>query len=189
MSDRIRSLEEALEAFQTACSSEPHPLLSPELLHIKSALALYGGTQTGSSHSPPPMATHESGQERMEVELRDPSPSAEPALQLCHSQVRAHRPASARATSLMSAAPRVQAPLKDEAQDEGRFSTEVLRLSHRFPMAQTISPDVNLSLRKYIRRQLPPRPEAAFLWEQARQNALWQCVAHPLSRSADLTRR
>ena len=45
----IRALEEALEV----CSSEnPHPLLAnADLLNIKSAMALYSGTQTGGPGS------------------------------------------------------------------------------------------------------------------------------------------
>jgi len=43
MGDRIRQLEEAL---QSSCS-DSHPLLASELLSIKSALTLYGETQTG----------------------------------------------------------------------------------------------------------------------------------------------
>lgn len=56
MSDRIRHLEEALESLQSTCSVEPHPLLRADLLTIKSALGLYGGTQTGAGQipSPPP---------------------------------------------------------------------------------------------------------------------------------------
>lgn len=43
MSDRIRSLEEALAEHQSG-----HPLLSGDLLSIKSALELYSTNQTGA---------------------------------------------------------------------------------------------------------------------------------------------
>lgn len=49
-----------------------------------------------------------------------------------------------------------------------------MRLSHTFPLSDKISPDPNLPMREYIRAKLPPREEAEYLWEQARQNALWQ---------------
>jgi len=54
-----------------------------------------------------------------------------------------------------------------------------VRLSHSFPLSDTISPEPNLPLREYIRSNLPPREEADYLWEQARQNALWQYNPHP----------
>jgi hypothetical protein len=58
MSDRIRNLEQAVQTLQSKVSSQPHPLLAADLLQIKSALGLYGGTQTGtdfhsSSVTPP----------------------------------------------------------------------------------------------------------------------------------------
>ena len=50
MSDRIRNLEQAVETLQSNVSSQPHPLLASDLLQIKSALGLYGGTQKGMDH-------------------------------------------------------------------------------------------------------------------------------------------
>jgi hypothetical protein len=47
MGDRIRQLEEVV---RSSCS-DSHPLLAPELLSIKSALTLYGETQTGGSQN------------------------------------------------------------------------------------------------------------------------------------------
>jgi hypothetical protein len=49
-----------------------------------------------------------------------------------------------------------------------------MRLSHQFPLGESISPDSSLALRLCVRRMLPPRSEASYLWEQVRQNALWQ---------------
>jgi len=51
MSDRIRHLEDALQVLQSSCSPDPHPLLAPDLLNIKSALTLYGEAQTGAGHN------------------------------------------------------------------------------------------------------------------------------------------
>ncbi|KAG5652814.1 hypothetical protein H0H81_003530 [Sphagnurus paluster] len=41
LSDRVRDLEEALQALQSTCSNQPHPLLAPELLRIKTSQDLY----------------------------------------------------------------------------------------------------------------------------------------------------
>lgn len=41
MSDRIRQLEDAVAILQSTLSSEPHPLLSRELLKIKSSIELH----------------------------------------------------------------------------------------------------------------------------------------------------
>ena len=46
MSDRIRSLEEALQSLHaehTANPDDPHPLMRPSLLGIKSTMGLYSG--------------------------------------------------------------------------------------------------------------------------------------------------
>lgn len=41
MSDRIRQLEDAVAILQSTLSNEPHPLLSRELLKIKSSIELH----------------------------------------------------------------------------------------------------------------------------------------------------
>jgi hypothetical protein len=51
---------------------------------------------------------------------------------------------------------------------------EVVRLSHSYPLPDNVSPEPNLPMREYIQGMLPDRSEAEYLWEQARQNALWQ---------------
>ena len=43
------------------------------------------------------------------------------------------------------------------------------------------SSEPNIPLRRYIASLLPPRQEADYLWEQARENALWQYNPHPNS--------
>lgn len=68
-----------------------------------------------------------------------------------------------------------------EEHSEAHFAAEIARLSHNFPLSDTISPEPNLALREFIRGNLPPREEADYLWEQARQNALWQYNPHPNS--------
>ncbi|KAF8895145.1 hypothetical protein BD779DRAFT_704109 [Infundibulicybe gibba] len=65
MSDRIRNLEEGLAALHSTSTqdpaTDPHPLLHPDLLGIKSTMGLYGGTQVGSE-TPAPLSdtAHES---------------------------------------------------------------------------------------------------------------------------------
>jgi hypothetical protein len=71
MSDRIRTLEEAVQALQLSSSSDPHPLLSSDLLAIKSTLALYSDTQTGSAHEVTHMSSRHESRQR---DPRDPSP-------------------------------------------------------------------------------------------------------------------
>jgi hypothetical protein len=66
MGDRIKTLEDALREVQISGSPHPHPLLAPDLLAIKSALALYGDTQTGSQQDsrqqePPPLRNDSNG--------------------------------------------------------------------------------------------------------------------------------
>ncbi|KAJ3504637.1 hypothetical protein NLJ89_g7836 [Agrocybe chaxingu] len=74
-----------------------------------------------------------------------------------------------------------QKDLKDDPLSEAHFAAEIVRLSHNFPLSDSVSPEPNLRLREYIRSNLPPREEADYLWEQARQNALWQYNPHPSS--------
>ena len=74
------------------------------------------------------------------------------------------------------------------------LSVQVTRFSEAFPvssplLAYSFDPErhgspgrrddhhKNLALREYIRSQLPRREEADYLWEQARRNAMWPCVA------------
>ncbi|KAL0961371.1 hypothetical protein HGRIS_006327 [Hohenbuehelia grisea] len=181
MSDRIRHLEEALEALQATCSSEPHPLLAnPDWLNIKSAMGLYGGTQTGSSgdklHIPTTGGTGANG-----------------------AGVNGHSDGHGRGHSSMSPGSEEEkhdirrmdvdtsvTPERDARMTNGQqhhhtpdYSSEVMRLSERFPLSETVSPEPNPRLREYIRGQLPSREEAAHLWEQARSNALWQYNPHP----------
>ena len=64
---------------------------------------------------------------------------------------------------------------------EAHFQAEIARLSHIFPLRDDTSLEPNIPLRRYIASHLPPREEADYLWEQARQNALWQYNPHPSS--------
>lgn len=45
MSDRIRQLEDALATLQSSLSSEPHPLLTRDLMNIKSSIELHAAIE------------------------------------------------------------------------------------------------------------------------------------------------
>lgn len=77
MSDRIRSLEEGLQVLHAERASnpdQPHPLLQPELLGIKSTMGLYSGTQAHTSDSGQSANSTAKPAQHMEV---DRSPPAE----------------------------------------------------------------------------------------------------------------
>jgi hypothetical protein len=48
MSDRIRHLEDALAILQSSTTREPHPLLRPDLMAIKSGLELHSASNAAS---------------------------------------------------------------------------------------------------------------------------------------------
>ena len=70
--------------------------------------------------------------------------------------------------------------MKEES-TEAYLEAEIVRLSHNFPISDCPAPQGNVRLREFIRSHLPPREEADHLWEQARQNALWQYNPQPSS--------
>lgn len=79
MSDRIRQLEDALQILQSRSTPEPHPLLSPDLLSVKSTMGLYGGTQVGSeSSSSSPHSGNHPGP--MEVDHSNPEEKCQTAV-------------------------------------------------------------------------------------------------------------
>ena len=55
---------------------------------------------------------------------------------------------------------------------EAYFKAEIARLNHIFPLSDSTSAEPNIPLRRHIASHLPPRQEADYLWEQARENAL-----------------
>lgn len=58
MSDRIRQLEDALGALQIKCATDPHPLLSQDLLRIKNSLELYTPSHPNLREDPVPSSSH-----------------------------------------------------------------------------------------------------------------------------------
>lgn len=166
LGDRVRQLEDALEALQATCSSHPHPLLAPELLKIKTSQELYGTAQNAQPPTP---------QQQQQPPLPQPLPlqpsSAAPAgkdenlrLSVGSIPIRYQSPAprpNSRGTELGrhgrgSATPEVP--------------PDILQLSATFPFPWC----VDLSIRKRIRDSLPPKDQAQRICEEAMRNALWQ---------------
>lgn len=98
MSDRIRHLEDALVALQATCSPDPHPLMHPDMLGIKSTMGLYGGTQLGAEPTTPlpstaTASTEESTSLSMDVDSREArQPSEETVCAVANAQVRLFSP-------------------------------------------------------------------------------------------------
>lgn len=83
MSERIRSLEDALHTVQAQCTLEPHPLLRNELLSIKSTMGLYTGNQ-GSNDMSTPATNLQSADGRMDVDSPDSGASEDTLLAVEH---------------------------------------------------------------------------------------------------------
>ncbi|KXN83107.1 hypothetical protein AN958_01778 [Leucoagaricus sp. SymC.cos] len=168
LSDRVRQLEEALERLQQQCSTEPHPLLAPDLLKIKTSQELYG-----TAPLPPPSSLTKDA----------PSPTASSSRPKDDRSL----PDSVVALSLGNHAGTVPITRKPATVTGNRPSSpssavvrreitppevppDILQLSSTFPFPWM----VDLSIRKRIRDALPPREEAEIICAEARNNALWQ---------------
>ncbi|KAJ3917468.1 fungal-specific transcription factor domain-containing protein [Lentinula edodes] len=144
MSEHIRRLEEALEG--TSSPSNPHPLLQPEMLNVKSTMQLYGVAQPKHDGTSIPV----SAERTIDHDL---NPDIEPHWSDAMSSVAAGK------------------------RRDDRMEAEIQRLNHAFPLGDgRTSLESSLSLREYIRCQLPSRQESAYLWEQMRANVSWQYV-------------
>jgi hypothetical protein len=152
MSDRIRQLEDALGALQATCATDPHPLLTQDLLRIKNSLELY-------SPQPAPSRPHLPD---------DPTPSSS----LLPSPDADRRPSevSLRPVSSASSAPPQDSSVEIAPTDIPRLSPEIEKLSQTFPYPWL----TNNPMRERIYSMLPSRQEAEYLCTQARLNALWQ---------------
>ena len=186
MSERIRSLEDALQtlhAEHAADPDQPHPLMQQNLLTIKSTMGLYTGTQ---ANGPDPSnktnnGSNGHGTEHMQVDQpRVERGSSEDTVTVSDHQAQA-KPVSAVPNRFRTADMKRLGKVVKEEQTEAHFAAEIARLSHNFPLTDSVSPEPNVALRVFIRSNLPPRDEADYLWEQARQNALWQYNPHPSS--------
>ena len=147
MGDRIRHLEEALESLQRTSTSEPHALLRPELLLIKSSLELYGVAQTHHTTAPPGRGIFDSESTPRTDSTSDDRPFADDS----------HEQLSCESRHL-------------------NLPPSVLQMSQRFPVFPVIPSETEPGLRQRIREALPPRTHAQHLWEQTCHHALWQCV-------------
>ena len=158
--DRVRELEEALEA----SSGARHPLLSPEKLRVKVSQELYGVASPPRSHN--------------QIDSPHPRPSSP------RTQKRGAAPGSAAARPAEDPLPLVKSPPSSGQQIGNPYPPavpvmypappevppDVLQLSATFPFPWSI----DLRTRKRIRDALPTRREAEAICEQAQQNALWQ---------------
>ncbi|PFH53342.1 hypothetical protein AMATHDRAFT_45610 [Amanita thiersii Skay4041] len=156
LSDRVRQLEEALETLQASYSNQPHPLLTPELLRIKTSQDLYTQQptveqQTGGASS---------------ISQRDETlRQSVVALSLNKSMTNS---SGITLGSIPDASSSKNYGLESSAPPE--VPPDILQLSATFPFPWS----VDLKIRKRIRDALPPREEAQAICEEARRNALWQ---------------
>ncbi|KAL0069882.1 hypothetical protein AAF712_003152 [Marasmius tenuissimus] len=149
---KIHEMSEHIRKLEEALensTSGPHSLLTPEMLSVKSTMELYGPTQ-GKPDASRQTPEHE-------------PPAADSSR---HSSGSRDVPSNASPPSI-----------KHEPQHDTLDSVEgeVRRLSSSFPLTES---GVNPALRQHLQRSLPSRSEADFLWEQTRQNALWQYNPH-----------
>jgi len=170
LGDRVRQLEEALEEVQQKCSNQPHPLLAPELLKIKTSQELYGTAPL----LPPSTLTSEVSSSTAPSQPQDDRslPNSVVALSLgprttviTTDGAGGVRMTGNDASSASSAVVRREITPPEVAPD-------ILQLSSTFPFPWM----VDLSIRKRIRDALPPREEAEMVCAEARNNALWQYV-------------
>ena len=166
LSDRVRQLEDALECLQSRCSNQPHPLLSPELLRIKTSQELYGTIVNPSSNS---NATPSSGTaptssaaDHSVINSRDGS-----LRELDNNNHNGGDP-SPRGADLMETTTITTDPGQEPPPPE--VAPDILQLSTTFPFPWMM----DVSIRKRIRDALPPKAEAQRICEEARANALWQ---------------
>ena len=127
-------------------SRDTHPLLTPDLLKIKTSHELYGGT-------------HSQGAET--------SPSSEARASFSKDD-RLRESVNSLSIGELSAAGSSRMEIDENAPPE--VPPDILQLSATFPFPWSL----DLGIRKRIREALPPREEALRICEEARKNALWQ---------------
>ncbi|KAF8182616.1 hypothetical protein BJ912DRAFT_928505 [Pholiota molesta] len=150
LGDRVRQLEEALEVERSLNSTEPHPLLAPDLLRIKTSQDLYG---PHSYNLPPSTSSSDPAASARDEHLRQ----SVGALSL-----------SSQPTYAESSRPKEF--LARRGSSPPGVAPDILQLSVTFPFPWA----VDVSMRKRIRDALPPREEAQRICQEARNNALWQ---------------
>lgn len=161
LSDRVRQLEDALQNLQATHSPHPHPLLTSELLQIKTSQDLYITTQAQAQHLP----------NQYQDSTSDHLADSTNALSL--SVLASTQPPYAPATNSHLTIGTGSNSEITSFSDPPDVPPDILQLSSTFPFPWS----VDLRIRKRIREALPPRHEALAICEAARNNALWQCVS------------
>jgi hypothetical protein len=151
LTDRVRDLEEALEAVQKKVSSHPHPLLKPDLLRIKTSEDLYGPNQGPHVHA---------------ASAPQPSALTQPMSQPPYRLIGASSPTAAETTLPQKGS----SSSRQSSAGPPEVPKDVLQLSATFPFPWA----VDLRIRQSIRAALPPQEEALAVCDQAQNNALWQ---------------
>ena len=166
----MRQLEDALECLQSRCSNQPHPLLSPELLRIKTSQELYGTIMNPpNSNVAPSGTTPTSSAADHSTNPRDGS------LRESDNNNRNGGDPSPRGADMMDTTTTTTIAT-EQHNGSGRGSSppevapDILQLSTTFPFPWMM----DVSIRKRIRDSLPPKAEAQRICEEARANALWQ---------------
>ena len=173
LSDRVRQLEDALECLQSRCSNQPHPLLSPELLRIKTSQELYGTIMSPSSNS---NAAPTSGTTPTSSAAVDQSVTRDGNLRESDNNNNHNGDPSPRGgVDLMETTTTTTTTTIATEHNNGKTSPpevapDILQLSTTFPFPWMM----DVSIRKRIRDALPPKAEAQRICEEARANALWQ---------------
>ncbi|KAG6835911.1 hypothetical protein H0H93_013451, partial [Arthromyces matolae] len=161
LGDRVRKLEDALRTLQATHSLHPHPLLSPDLLQIKTSQDLYITSQGQSQflqHQDPTSDHLAESTNALSLSLASTQPPYAPM-----------NPSS-QLTNSGSNSNGGELPSTTHPPD---VPPDILQLSSTFPFPWS----VDLRIRKRIREALPPRHEALAICEAARNNALWQRLA------------
>ncbi|EPT05247.1 hypothetical protein FOMPIDRAFT_1155952 [Fomitopsis schrenkii] len=149
MSERIRSLEDALQQMQSQHSSEPHPLLRQELLAIKRSPELFGvERERNGAHQ-----LHGQDHRRDDDDHLGASSSTSPGV--LHDEVASSSNGAASSLSHLG------------------IPDDIARLSRSCPFPELIQPELNPAIRQRIRDLLPDRAEGQRVAEQARRNAFW----------------
>jgi hypothetical protein len=172
----VRQLEDALECLQSRCSNQPHPLLSPELLRIKTSQELYGAaivnnppnSLTSSSSGTIPASSADHSVNPRDGSLRESDNNN-------NNNNNGGGGPSPRGGDLMDVTPTTTTTTEHNS-GSGREASppevapDILQLSTTFPFPWMM----DVSIRKRIRDALPPKAEAQRICEEARANALWQ---------------
>jgi hypothetical protein len=176
LSDRVRQLEDALECLQSRCSNQSHPLLSPELLRIKTSQELYGTimnpSPSSSNNVPPPSSSSgttpaSSAVDHSVMNSRDGSLRELDNINRNNN----NGDPSPRGADLMETTTTTTIATEPGREPTGpEVAPDILQLSTTFPFPWMM----DVSIRKRIRDALPPKAEAQRICEEARANALWQ---------------